>query len=150
MTVDKPTVALRDQVEAFIASCTGDTVAVSDLRLLAGGASQEVWSVDATVGSGEPLQLVMRRDMGGAITFVSLPRTLEFAIVDAAYRAGVPVPKPYFEPTTVAGKPAFFMQRMPGEAVGRRLVSDPSFAPARERLPEQLAAALAAIHRVDI
>ena len=119
------------------------------MYLLAGGASQEAWSVDLAFPGGETLALVMRRDMGGVLTFATLSRATEFAVIAAAYGGGVPVPRPYFEPTEIAGKPAFFMERVPGEAVGRRLVNEPAFAAARERLPEQLAEALAAIHRID-
>ena len=119
------------------------------MRLLAGGASQEASAVDLIFDDGENMALVMRRDMGGVLTFVTLSRATEFAVISAAFAAGVPAPKPFFEPCEIGGKAAFFMQRVPGEAVGRRLVTEPSFAAAREALPEQLAAALATIHRVD-
>jgi aminoglycoside phosphotransferase (APT) family kinase protein len=87
--------------------------------------------------------------MGGVLTLVTLSREVEFAVIRAAFDAGVPAPEPFFEPATIAGKPAFFMRRVAGEAVGRRLVGEASFAPARALLPAQLAAALAAIHAVD-
>jgi aminoglycoside phosphotransferase (APT) family kinase protein len=119
------------------------------MRLLAGGASQEAWAVDIAL-DGDTLDLVMRRDMGGVLTFVTLSRATEFAVISAAYAAGVPVPRPYFEPAEIGGKPAFFMERVPGDAVGRRITADPAFAGARALLPEQLASALAAIHRVDV
>jgi len=141
---------LREEIERFASAETGGGVRVSGLQRLAGGASQEAWSVDLALASGEVLGLVMRRDMGGVLTFATLPRALEFAVISAAFAAGVPVPKPFFEPTTIGGKPAFFMQRVAGEAVGRRLVAEPGFAAARALLPEQLARALYAIHRVDL
>jgi len=119
------------------------------LRLLAGGASQQAWAVDLAFDDGETLALVMRRDMGGVLNFATLSRASEFAVIGAAYANGVPAPRPYFAPVVIDGKPAFFMERVPGEAVGRRVVSEPSLAAARALLPEQLAAALAAIHRVD-
>ena len=119
------------------------------MRLLAGGASQQAWAVDLAFDDGETLALVMRRDMGGVLNFATLSRASEFAVIGAAYANGVPAPRPYFAPVVIDGKPAFFMERVPGEAVGRRVVSEPSLAAARALLPEQLAAALAAIHRVD-
>ncbi len=141
---------MRDDVERFLSEQTGRSVRVTELRQLAGGASQEAWLVDAIVEPGaERLDLVMRRDMGGVLTFATLPRSTEFAVLGAAYAGGVPVPQPYFEPASIAGKAAFFMQRVAGEAVGRRLVADPAFAAARAALPEALANALAAIHRID-
>jgi aminoglycoside phosphotransferase (APT) family kinase protein len=122
---------------------------VRTLRLLAGGASQEAWAVGLAFDAGDELTLVMRRDMGGVLNFATLSRAAEFAVIATAYAGGVPVPKPYFEPCEIAGKPAFFMEFVTGEAVGRRLVTDPAFAEARALLPEQLAEALAAIHRID-
>jgi aminoglycoside phosphotransferase (APT) family kinase protein len=119
------------------------------MRLLAGGASQQAWAVDIALDDGEKLELVMRRDMGGVLNFATLSRASEFAVIGAAYASGVPAPRPYFTPAEIDGKQAFFMERVPGEAVGRRVVSEPSLAAARALLPAQLARALAAIHRVD-
>jgi aminoglycoside phosphotransferase (APT) family kinase protein len=124
-------------------------VRVARLAQLAGGASREAWLVDLRVGDDPPLGLVMRRDMGGSLTTSALDRATEFAVLGAALDAGVPVPRPFFEPVVIAGKDAFFMERVEGESVGRRIVGDPAFAAVRARLPPQLAAALAAIHRID-
>jgi aminoglycoside phosphotransferase (APT) family kinase protein len=141
---------VRDDVERFLIRQTGRSVRVVELRQLAGGASQEAWLVDAVLEpDGERLELVMRRDMGGVLTLATLSRSTEFAVLRAVHSAGVLAPKPYFEPAEIAGKPAFFMQRVGGEGVGRRLVADPAFAKARAALPDQLALALAAIHRID-
>ena len=41
------------------------------------------------------------------------------------------------------------MGRLEGETIGRRVVKEPGLAEARKRLPGQMGAALAAIHRVD-
>jgi aminoglycoside phosphotransferase (APT) family kinase protein len=151
-----PLDVVRDGVERFVSERLGRPVRAERLQLLAGGASQEAWAVDLVVGAapggagaGERLELVLRRDLGGVLTLVTLDRPTEFAVIAAAYDAGVPVPQPFFEPAAIAGKPAFFMQRVAGEAVGRRVVNDPALARARELLPDQLARALAAIHRVD-
>jgi aminoglycoside phosphotransferase (APT) family kinase protein len=157
---------VRNDDERFLSEQTGKTARVVDAKLLAGGASQESWSIDVRLdrrgeptsgateqrSAGQPdlLMLVMRRDMGGVLTFATLPRATEFAVINAAYAAGVPVPKPFFEAATIGGKPAFFMQRVAGEAVGRRLVNDPAFANARAKLPQQMAEALATIHRIDL
>ncbi len=140
---------VRNDVERFVTSATGKTARIEDGHRLAGGASQESWALDIAFEDGARLGLVMRRDMGGVLTLATLPRATEFAVLKAAYAAGVPVPQPFFEPATIAGRPAFFVQRVAGESVGRRLVADPSLAGARTRLPEQLASALAAIHRID-
>lgn len=143
---------LAADIEVALSAQTGRVVRVHDLKQLAGGASQEAWSLDLDVdepGACERHELVMRRDMGGALTLAALGRVAEFAVLQAAFASGVRVPQPVFPALTIGGKPAFFMQRVSGEAVGRRLVSDPKFAQARAALPEQLAGALAAIHRID-
>jgi aminoglycoside phosphotransferase (APT) family kinase protein len=146
-----PLDAVREDVERFVSRQLARPVRAERFELLAGGASREVWAVDLALEGPqrERLELVLRRDSGGALTFVTLDRATEFAVLSAACDAGVPAPRPWFEPTTIAGKPAFLMQRVAGEAVGRRIVNDPAFSRARELLPEQLARALAAIHRVD-
>ncbi len=103
--------------------------------MLAGGASQEAWLVDvALAGAPDPLRLVMRRDMGGALTTMALDRATEFAVLQVAYAGGVPAPRPYFAPATIAGKAAFFMERVDGETVGRKIVTEPSLAEARAAL----------------
>src|SRR5690606_1415953 len=43
----------------------------------------------------------------------------------------------------------FIMQRLEGEALGRKIVSDPRFARARTHLARQCGAALATIHGID-
>jgi aminoglycoside phosphotransferase (APT) family kinase protein len=123
---------------------------VEQLVQLAGGASQEAWAFEHVRDDGTSRALVMRRDMGGALTFAALTREREFAVLAAAFAAGVAVPEPIGTPVSIDGKAAFFMARVAGEAVGRRLVQDPAFAAARERLPDQLAQALAAIHAIDL
>lgn len=137
-------------IEAALSAATGRAVHVHDLHQLAGGASQEAWSFDLSLhDEADRRTLVMRRDMGGTLTFAALSREAEFAVLRAAFASGVRVAEPLFSAMTIAERPAFFMQRMPGEAVGRRLVNDPAFAEARAALPEQLAEALAGIHRID-
>ena len=64
---------VRNDVERFLSEQTGKEARVTDARLLAGGASQESWSVDVVLEPGEErLALVMRRDMGGVLTFATV------------------------------------------------------------------------------
>jgi aminoglycoside phosphotransferase (APT) family kinase protein len=75
----------------------------------------------------------------------------EAALIAAATAAGVPVPRVrWTEPdATVAGSPFFVMDFVEGETIGRKLLRDAEFAAARDVLPEQIAGALARIHRID-
>jgi aminoglycoside phosphotransferase (APT) family kinase protein len=96
---------VRNDVERFLSGQTGKRARIVEAKLLAGGASQESWSVEVALEPGsERLDLVMRRDMGGVLTFATLPRATEFAVIAAAYAAGVPVPQPFFEAATIAGR----------------------------------------------
>jgi aminoglycoside phosphotransferase (APT) family kinase protein len=147
---------IRSAIESFISRSAGAPAHVDQLRLLAGGASQEAWALDATIDGGAwagSHALVLRRTLGGAINPLALSRAQEFCIYQAMYAAGVAVPRPYWladANAAILGSPAFLMQRVDGEAIGRRLVRDPAFAQARAALPSQMATQLARIHAVGL
>ncbi|TAM62409.1 phosphotransferase family protein [bacterium] len=119
------------------------------LRRLAGGASQEAWLVRVRDGSQER-DLVLRRDMGGALSSSARTRGEEYALLTAAHTANVPVPRVLFEPLTVEGREAFFMEHLEGETIGRRLVRDQAHAQARLLLPAQTMQALVRIHDIPL
>jgi aminoglycoside phosphotransferase (APT) family kinase protein len=112
---------------------------VSEPVLLAGGASKEAWAVDA---GGE--RLLIRRAAGGVIHRHTLSLADEFAVLQAAYEAGVKAPRPIEYLPDLDGREAFVMERLDGETIGRRVVrmSLPS------ELPVQLADELAKIHAI--
>jgi aminoglycoside phosphotransferase (APT) family kinase protein len=109
-----------------------------------GGASRETWLVEA----GDR-RWVLRRDPPGAGSLVA--QGDEFGLVRRAADAGVRVPGPLaFEPEGGRfGSAGFLMEHVPGESVAPRLLKKPEFGRARERLPAQLADALAGIHAID-
>src|SRR3954452_14779212 len=90
---------------------------VSEPVLLAGGASKEAWAVDA---GGE--KLLVRRAAGGVIHKHTLSLADEFAVIEAAYEAGVKVPRPIRYIEDLDGREAFVMERIHGETIGRRIV----------------------------
>jgi aminoglycoside phosphotransferase (APT) family kinase protein len=118
---------------------------VSEPVLLAGGASKEAWSVDA---AGEPL--LVRRAAVGVIHKHTLSLADEFAVIEAAYEAGVKVPRPIGYIADLAGREAFVMERLEGDTIGRRIVRKDELATAREKLPVQMAEELAKIHAVPL
>ena len=137
-------------VRAFIEQETGKPAHITRLERLAGGASHEAWALDVRLeGEAGALQLVMRRSMGGALTTLALDRQQEFEVLRAAHASGVPVPKPYWLASAIDERPAFFMERVEGETVGRKLVADPAYAPLHGKLTEDFARILARIHAVD-
>jgi aminoglycoside phosphotransferase (APT) family kinase protein len=72
----------------------------------------------------------------------------EFAVLEAAYEAGVKVPRPVAYLPDLAGREAFVMERLEGETIGRRIVRRDEFAAARTLLPVQMADELAKIHAI--
>ena len=116
---------------------------ISEPTLLPGGASKEAWSVDA---DGQPL--LVRRAAGGVIHRHTLSLADEFAVLEAAFEAGVKVPRPLRYIPDLAGREAFVMERLAGETIGRRIVRREELAAARAALPAQMAEELAKIHAI--
>ena len=139
---------LRPALEERLGTLFGGEVHIEQLTLLAGGASMEAWAADAKTPTG-PLPLLLRRGAGGRIFRDALSLAQEHRVLEAAFTAGVRVPRPYGYLGELLGREAFVMQRLPGETVGRRLVQRPEFAPARAALPAQMAEELARIHAID-
>lgn len=115
------------------------------LSAVPGGASRETWLVED--GGG---RRVLRRDPRGSVSLV--PIGDEFRLIQAAAAAGVPVPEPLaFEPEggrlETAGMLMAFVE---GTSVAPRLLRKSEFEGARERLPDQLAQALARAHAVPV
>jgi aminoglycoside phosphotransferase (APT) family kinase protein len=138
--------SLREEIEKALAPLA---VQVQSLERLGGGASQESWRVRMRIDGNGERDVVLRRDMGGALGALSRTRFEERALMSTARAAGVPVPDPLFEPLRLDGKQAFFMEYLPGETIGRRLVRDPAYANARAVLPEQAMGALVRLHAID-
>lgn len=144
---------LQAALEAALARATGSPVWIEGLALIAGGASQETWRLDLCMENGAhagSLPLILRRPLGGAIYESSLDLRAEDRVHRAAYAAGAPVPPPFRLLDDLLGAPALLVERMEADSIGRKLVRDPRFAAARERMPAQMGAALAAIHSVDL
>ena len=125
----------------------GAPVELGEARLLAGGASKEAWAVDVAAG-GDVLELLVRRAAGGVIHTETLPLEHEYRVIEAAYAAGVRVPRPIGYLGELGGREAFVTERVAGETIGRRIVSRPELAAAREALPIELADELAKVHSI--
>lgn len=123
---------------------------VLGVRQLTGGASRDTWSVDTEI-EGQPVGLILRRDLGGQILEHALDRAAEYAVLQRAAAGNVKVPRPGWLclDADIAGAPFILMERLEGESIGRRIVRDPGFAEARKALPSQMAEQLARIHQID-
>jgi len=121
---------------------------VDGLKRLAGGASREIWLFTASHPGGRREPLVLRRDPPGHV--IESSRAGEFVLLETAAAAGVPVPRVRWCADDSEGLgSAFVMDFVAGETIARRLLRDAEYAPAREALPEQLAAALVRIHAMN-
>jgi aminoglycoside phosphotransferase (APT) family kinase protein len=136
---------MRKALQPHIAAILGREVELSQPVLLAGGASKEAWAVDA---DGEAL--LVRRAAVGVIHRHTLSLADEFATIEAAYEAGVKVPRPYGYIADLEGREAFVMERLEGETIGRRIVQKDELEHARFLLPVQMAEELAKIHALPV
>jgi aminoglycoside phosphotransferase (APT) family kinase protein len=160
------TTDLAGQLAAVMGVALGKPVEVEGVTRLPGGASRETWSFsvrstdgtrgaddaraarDAADADGTGTRLVLRRDPPGAP--VSGLR-LEAVLLQAAARAGVPVPRVVVAGDESAGLGATFMimEFVEGETIPRRILRDEHLAGVRPLLAEQCGRALAAIHRIS-
>ncbi len=141
--------AARGRLAAWLAAAAGAPVEIRAMELLSGGAIQQNWALDVSVG-GAPERWVLRTD-NAAVLAVSLPRAAEFAVLRAAREAGVTVPEPLFccEAAEVIGAPFFVMRRAEGDARAHVLVRQAAAVPGgNAALAAALGRELARIHSV--
>ena len=143
----------RAALQHFLAAASGaDFCEIIDLSPLAGGAIQENWGIDARFSGGmlDGAQRLVLRAAGETGVPSSLDRLQEFAVLKAAFAAGVTAPEPLFATSdpAVLGKPFFVMRRAKGTAAGHRITRDQSLDPALPGLAERLGRELARIHTI--
>jgi aminoglycoside phosphotransferase (APT) family kinase protein len=136
-------------LEAVAARALGATVTVSALRRMSGGASRETWSFDATTADGEVHGFVLRRDPAAHVG--SSDRSTEYAVLEAAGRGSVPVPRVrvLLQLADDLGS-GFLMDRIEGETIPRRILRDDTYAAARPRLAAQCGEIAARIHQLPV
>lgn len=136
------------RLEVWIARQSGGRAQVRDLKQLSGGAIQENWRLKLDIEDGDwpgSHDLVLRKDAPSNVA-VSHGRPEEFAILRAAFEAGVTVPVPCVlcEDTDVLGTPFFLMHCVTGTAAGHKLAK----AEANDELAAELGCNLARIHAI--
>lgn len=139
---------LRAALEPALAGIFGGPVEVLRLDAIGGGASMEIWALDAKTKDGTQ-ELIVRRAAGGRIYSDALSLEDECKLLAAAHAGGVRVAKPFGYIPDLLGREAFVMERLRGETVGRRIVQRPELAGARAALPAHMAEQLARIHALD-
>jgi len=139
-------------IERFLLESSGaNSVRIDDARLLSGGAIQENWKLLAEFHGGPhagPQALVLRSDAPSGVA-VSHTRAQEFALLRAAFEAGVTVPEPlWLGDAAVFGRDFFVMRLAAGTAAGFRVVKDSTLGGDRELLAERIGREMARLHRI--
>lgn len=148
MTAGPPTLA--DGIRAILGPATGTDPHVTGLRRLTGGASREIYAVQATDDSGREFSAVLRRDPPGRGDIGRM--RAEVACLRAAAAAGVPVPVVLADGDSAPGieSPYLLMNTVAGESIPRKLQRDPEFATVRNGLAEEFGYVLGLIHRTPL
>lgn len=123
---------------------------IEALVRLSGGASQETWRVDARLNTGEQQSLILRRapfGKGAVEGGQGIGLTNEAALLKALSRSSLPIPEIVHACTPEDGLgPAYFMSRLKGETIARRILRDEPYVDVHHALTQQCGAALAALH----
>jgi aminoglycoside phosphotransferase (APT) family kinase protein len=154
---DSPPVTGDDRRAAALARFLAVANGASDCEItrltpLSGGSIQENWGVDARFSGGRldgEQPLVLRAAAATGVPS-SLDRLQEFAVLQAAFAAGVTVPEPLFANAdpAVFGKPFLIMRRSSGTAAAHRITRDPAFDPVLPAIAERLGQEVARIHTI--
>ena len=143
----------RAVLARFLAEASGaKSCEIIALAPLTGGAIQENWGLDVRFSGGrlDGTQRLVLRAAGETGVPSSLDRLQEFAVLKAAFAAGVTVPEPLFASAdaVIFGKPFLIMRRAEGTAAAHRITRDPALDPVRHAIAERLGRELARIHTI--
>ena len=141
---------LAPQLGTVLTPILGSGTTIANLRALTGGASRTTWAFEA-VTRGQSRPLILRI---GPPDDVHAGMELEARAQAAAGAAGAPVPHILIADDSPAalGNPFLICDEINGETIVRRIQRQLDAAggqPARARLLQQCARALAAIHRAE-
>jgi aminoglycoside phosphotransferase (APT) family kinase protein len=143
----------RPALARFLAAASAaQTCEITGWTPLSGGSIQENWGLDARFSGGrlDGVQRLVLRAAGATGVPSSLDRPQEFAVLTAAFAAGVTVPEPLFvsADSAIFGKPFFVMRRAAGTAAAHRITRDPALDPVLPEVAERLGRELALIHMI--
>lgn len=143
---------MRERLQMGLEAATRSSVSLGAVAPLHGGACQDNLALRFTVHLGEDAgdyDLVLRGDAPSSLP-QSLNRAQEFAVIEAATSAGVKTPRARWLMQDVIreGAWSYLLDRIEGDAIGRKVLSDPRLGGARDGLAQSLAEILASIHTV--
>ena len=144
---------MRERLESFVGIQDGiGDVRIENVRSMPGGASKETWALDVFYkehGREHAQPMILRLNRASPLPVAIQPRQ-EFTVLEAAYREGIPVPRPFWFGDDSLSNPFYLVERIEGETIARRLLRDDDYARARQVVPLQLARILAGIHRIPV
>lgn len=118
--------SINESLQRFISECShAADVEILKSHRLSGGAIQENWLIEVLISGGPwngAHQWVLRTDAQSALP-ASLSRSQEFDVLEAAFQAGVKVPRPLWlcADEQVIGRVFFLMELVSGTAAGHLL-----------------------------
>jgi aminoglycoside phosphotransferase (APT) family kinase protein len=130
------------------------------VRLLTGGAASQTYAFTAEEDGAPPRALILRRSRPAVSSEQTDTQVLdlrygpdragEFAVLQAAFRAGIPVPEAVvlLAPEDVLGE-GFVMTFVAGETVARRILRDEMYSAARGIMARQCGEIIGRIHALD-
>ncbi len=131
---------------------------ILDLRRLTAGATKATWSFSAEIGdTRQPLILQLSTSQSRNENPGAAPRKLptlsgqyDVALIQAAAKAGVPVPRVRVVLTPNCGLgEGCITDFVPGETIARRILREPRFVPLRENFAAQCGEILARVHAME-
>ncbi|WAC23722.1 phosphotransferase family protein [Blastomonas sp. SL216] len=142
--------AFAERLETLCCNRLGGTGPLTELKRLSGGASMQSWRF----AWGDELLILRRMPEGlrgddAAIDSGALTLDGQADVIESAVAHGViaPAVRARLTPEDGLGE-GFVMACAPGEALPQVLLRDPAYGQALERLPQQWAQQLAAIHGI--
>ncbi|MGN6474211.1 MAG: phosphotransferase family protein [Mycobacteriales bacterium] len=127
-----------------------ESVAVSDLVRLSGGASRQSWSFDAH-HDGHTEELILRLAPDGLGPDVGATMLLEANAMREAARVGAPVPEVLVATADAEplGGSFIVMRRITGETIARKILRDEAYAAIRPQLAAQCGEILGRLHQMN-
>ncbi len=145
---------MREKVAEALARAAsrafGRPVTIENLQPLSGGAVAETWLFDA-VCEGVRHELILRGPRPGKGSLPVVSRATEARLQQLAEEKGVPVAPVRFILREEDGLgEGYVMDRVPGEAIARKILRDEQYAEARPLMARQCGEILARIHSIEL
>ena len=141
---------IEQVIPGLVEPVMGNRCLLQQCRRLTAGASADTWWLQATVGQQQH-QWILRLDAGGEDLGMAPGKQWEARAQQAAADAGCATATVIAELGEDSGLGCgYLMAALPGESLPPVLLKSPAYDTARRRLPDQVAGALAAIHRTPL